>query len=72
MQLARCGCYYNERVLEGSTGSDSGAQIRDGIKTVVREGFCPEAEWPYDTDAFATKPSAMRAADFWTLRKVTV
>lgn len=60
---SRLFIYYNERVLEGSTGSDSGAQIRDGIKTVVREGFCPEAEWPYDIDAFATKPLAAAYRD---------
>ena len=55
---SRLFIYYNERALEGSTGSDSGAQIRDGIKTVAREGFCPESEWPYDVAAFATRPSA--------------
>ena len=55
---SRLFIYYNERVLEGSAGSDSGAQIRDGIKTVVREGFCPESEWPYDIAAFATRPAA--------------
>jgi C1A family cysteine protease len=55
---SRLFIYYNERVLEGSAASDSGAQIRDGIKTVARDGFCPEAEWPYDIAAFATKPSA--------------
>jgi C1A family cysteine protease len=55
---SRLFIYYNERVLEGSTGSDSGAQIRDGIKTVVREGFCPESEWPYDITRFAVRPSA--------------
>ena len=55
---SRLFIYYNERALEGSTGSDSGAQIRDGIKTVVREGFCPEAEWPYNIAVFATRPSS--------------
>ena len=55
---SRLFIYYNERALEGSTGSDSGAQIRDGIKSVVAQGFCPESEWPYDIAAFATKPVA--------------
>ena len=27
---------------------DSGAQIRDGIKSVATQGVCPEDEWPYD------------------------
>jgi C1A family cysteine protease len=60
---SRLFIYYNERVLEGSAGSDSGAQIRDGIKTVARDGFCPEAEWPYNIAAFATKPGAGCYAD---------
>lgn len=60
---SRLFIYYNERALEGSVGSDAGAQIRDGIKTVVKQGFCPEDEWPYDTASFATRPSASCYAD---------
>jgi C1A family cysteine protease len=55
---SRLFIYYNERALEGSVGSDSGAQIRDGIKVVVAEGYCPESEWPYDIAQFARKPPA--------------
>jgi C1A family cysteine protease len=55
---SRLFIYYNERTLEGTTASDSGAQIRDGIKSVVKQGFCPEAEWPYDVSKFAQQPSA--------------
>ncbi len=53
---SRLFIYYNERALEGTVGSDSGAQIRDGIKTVVKRGFCPEPLWPYDITKFAAKP----------------
>ena len=53
---SRLFIYYNEREVEGTVDSDSGAQIRDGIKVVVREGVCPETEWPYDIARFATKP----------------
>ena len=60
---SRLFIYYNERKLEGTTGSDSGAQIRDGIKTVVGQGYCPESEWPYDISAFATAPPAAAYAD---------
>src|SRR5437588_480945 len=60
---SRLFIYYNERAIEGSVGSDSGAQIRDGIKTVVREGFCPESEWPYDIARFAVRPSAQCYSD---------
>jgi C1A family cysteine protease len=53
---SRLFIYYNERALEGTVNSDSGAQIRDGIKSVANVGFCPETEWPYDINKFADKP----------------
>jgi C1A family cysteine protease len=45
---SRLFIYYNERKMEGTTGTDSGAQIRDGIKSVATLGVCSEDEWPYD------------------------
>ena len=53
---SRLFIYYNERVIEGTTASDSGAQIRDGIKTVASQGVCTEKSWPYDIVKFRTKP----------------
>ena len=53
---SRLFIYYNERVIEGTAGSDSGAQIRDGVKSVATTGVCPEADWPYDITKFAMKP----------------
>lgn len=53
---SRLFIYYNERVMEGTVNSDSGAQIRDGIKSVGTQGDCPETEWPYDISQFAVKP----------------
>lgn len=53
---SRLFVYYNERALEGTVASDSGAQIRDGIKTVAKRGFCSEDMWPYDIGRFAVKP----------------
>jgi C1A family cysteine protease len=53
---SRLFIYFNERALEGTVESDSGAQIRDGIKSVVRRGFCAEDLWPYDIRRFADKP----------------
>lgn len=47
---SRLFIYYNERAMEGTVGSDSGAQIRDGVKSVATQGVCPEDEWPYDGD----------------------
>lgn len=40
--------YYNERVMERTVNSDSGAMIRDGIKSVAKQGVPPSVEWPYD------------------------
>ncbi len=53
---SRLFIYYNERVLEGTVNSDSGAEIRDGIKSVAAQGVCPETEWPYDISQFAVRP----------------
>jgi len=53
---SRLFIYYNERVIESSVDSDSGAQIRDGIKTVASQGACPETMWPYIESSFATCP----------------
>jgi C1A family cysteine protease len=45
---SRLFIYYNERVIERSATADSGAQIRDGIKSVAKQGVCSETSWPYD------------------------
>jgi C1A family cysteine protease len=60
---SRLFIYYNERVIEGTVSSDSGAQIRDGIKSIASLGVCPETEWPYDITQFATKPPAQAFTD---------
>jgi C1A family cysteine protease len=53
---SRLFIYWNERSMEGTTASDSGAQIRDGIKSVAQWGDCPESQWPYDPSQFAVQP----------------
>jgi len=53
---SRLFVYYNERVIEGTVPSDSGAMIRDGIKTVNQSGVCPESDWPYYPAALAKQP----------------
>jgi C1A family cysteine protease len=55
--VSRLFIYYNERVIEHSVKTDSGAMIRDGIKTLAKQGACPEKSWPYDIARFATKPA---------------
>ncbi len=57
LDFSRLFIYYNERVIEHTIGSDSGAMLRDGIKTLVKQGACPELEWPYDIAEFAKQPS---------------
>jgi C1A family cysteine protease len=48
--------YYNERVMLNTVNSDSGAVIRDGIKSVVRQGACRESYWPYSIQKFIQRP----------------
>jgi len=48
--------YYNERVMENSVNSDSGAYIRDGIKSVSKQGACRLDKWPYDIRKFIIRP----------------
>jgi C1A family cysteine protease len=44
---SRLFIYYNERVIEHSVSEDAGASLRDGIKSVGKQGYCSEKEWPY-------------------------
>ena len=53
---SRLFIYYNERAMEGTVNKDSGAQIRDGIKSVNKQGSCSEKLWPYDISKFEDKP----------------
>ena len=55
---SRLFIYYNERVMEGTVDADSGAQIRDGIKSVATQGAPPEPQWPYDITKFRDRPPA--------------
>ena len=54
--LSRLFVYYNERVIEKSVNQDSGAMLRDGIKTLAKQGVCTEARWPYLISKFTKKP----------------
>ena len=56
--LSRLFVYYNERAIEGTVTEDSGAMIRDGVKTLAKQGVCAEAVWPYATGKFTVKPTA--------------
>jgi len=61
---SRLFIYYNERAIEGTISTDSGAMIRDGIKSVASQGDCPEGNvgdpppaWPYDISKFTVQPA---------------
>ena len=54
---SRLFIYYNERIVKGTVDQDSGASIRDGIKSINRVGVCPESMWPYNIKQFAIKPT---------------
>ena len=54
---SRLFLYYDERKIEGNTSTDSGAQGRDGIKTLHGVGVCPETMWLYDEKLLFIAPS---------------
>jgi C1A family cysteine protease len=56
--MSRLFVYYNERVIERTVNQDSGAMIRDGIKTLAKQGTCTEKLWPYDIKQFTGKPTS--------------
>ena len=53
---SRLFIYYNERMMEGTVHTDSGAEIRDGIKSLNKYGVCDEHHWVYDPKQFSVKP----------------
>ncbi len=57
VDLSRLFVYYNERAIEHSTGSDSGAALRDGIKSLAKLGVCRESHWPYRAAKVLAKPT---------------
>jgi C1A family cysteine protease len=60
---SRLFIYFNERTMEGTVNSDSGAQIRDGIKSVATLGAPPESDFPYNIAAFTQKPPGNAYSD---------
>jgi C1A family cysteine protease len=53
---SRLFIYYNERVIDGTVGQDSGAQIKTSVESITKYGTCSEQLWPYDISKFADKP----------------
>jgi C1A family cysteine protease len=53
---SRLFLYYNQRLGVGTAESDSGAQLRCGIKSIAAVGHCFERDWSYDPRRFAHRP----------------
>ena len=54
--------YWWTRFIEGGlpqTKIDSGATIRDAVRSLVAYGAAPEELWPYQPPSFARRPSTM-------------
>jgi len=60
---SRLFIYYNERVIEGTVDEDAGAMLRDGIKSVAKQGAPHEPLWPYVPARFRAKPTPTAYAD---------
>jgi C1A family cysteine protease len=53
---SRMFIWYNERAMEGKETQNTGGQIRNGIKSVARQGVCPESLWPYKVEKYMVRP----------------
>lgn len=56
IQMSRLMHYYNERVLNNTVETDSGAQIKDGADVLMKKGMTIESLWPYVIEKFAENP----------------
>lgn len=57
-QPSRLFLYYNTRKIGNTVLYDSGSNIRDGFKSIARDGVCPETMWKYQVSKFAVIPPA--------------
>lgn len=53
---SRLFLFYNTRAIEGTTRRNTGTSVRNAIKSVARQGVCPESLWPYVEKNFNHKP----------------
>jgi C1A family cysteine protease len=72
---SRLFIYYGARVIIDTVNEDSGAILRDGAKTLAKDGVCDEMEWEYDIKKFTIKPNDTcyehalehQALTYWTV-----
>lgn len=62
-RLSRLFVYYEERVAEGTTTQDAGADLRDGMDCILNLGVCRETLDPYNIKQFTIAPSAAAIID---------
>ena len=48
--------YYSTRKIENTIPTDSGATVRDALKSTVNDGVVKEITWPYIIENFSTTP----------------
>lgn len=53
---SRLFIHYNARAMAGTQRQNHGAQIRDAIKSMTKQGICREKNWPYIAKKYALKP----------------
>jgi len=54
--ISRLFIYYYERLILGTVNYDSGAYIRDGIKSTNKYGASLESLWPHDIRKYKQEP----------------
>jgi C1A family cysteine protease len=70
-ELSRLFVYYQERLLEGTVQTDSGAYLRSGIKACATLGASAESLWQYNIRMFTVKPPTAAYLDALK-RKITL
>jgi C1A family cysteine protease len=48
--------YYSTRKIENTISTDSGASVRDALKSTVKDGVVKETTWPYIVEKFTENP----------------
>jgi hypothetical protein len=60
--------YYATRQVEGTTSMDAGAQIKDAIDVLSKQGAVEESVWPYKPGEYGAKPpKAVATATRWRI-----
>jgi len=69
--ISRLFTYYVTRILEGTVDYDSGATIRNSVKSLVKYGTPRETKWPYNISNYKVNPSTDCYTEASTLQAIT-